>query len=120
FFATFIFLALFIYQKGMVNKFTNFIFFLLSCSGSFLIILMTDGRGLIGMLVIAASFFIINHRLRNGSDIKKELIRLGIIFVVAFALIVLMDPLLRYIRFGEFVVMGDAYNSIFKIIEKEF
>ena len=120
FFSTFIFLALIIQQKSLTSKIFNFLFFLLSLTGSFLIILMTDGRGLIGMLIIAMSFYLINNKLRNGGDIKKELVRLAIIFTFVFALIILMEPLLWYIRFGEFAFKTDAYSSIFEIIEKEF
>jgi hypothetical protein len=118
FFATFVFLALFMYQKGAKNKISNFLFLLISLMGSLLILLMTDGRGIIAMLIMTIAFYVMNYRLLNGKKIKYEIVRIGIIAISAFLILLVIEPVLWYIRFGVF--LKSSNSTLFEIIEKEF
>lgn len=118
--AEYIFLALLIYQKGILNKVVNLLLLGLSTYGCIIFSLATDARGNVGLVAFSILLYILNVRLKAGQiGIKRALRQFGATLVMVFTLMVFSEGLLNYLRSGVFV-SSNASRDFFGILEKEF
>ena len=96
----FVAFALFLYVKEYFHKgFLQFVLVLLSLFGSLIVMLCTDSRGQIGILVIVTiMYYFVFYKLRQQKNIVKSLVPIGLIMIGAFVLIILSDGIMNNIR----------------------
>lgn len=118
-FTYFVSFALFLYEKksGKGSLFT-FILMLLSLLGSLIVMMCTDTRGEIGILVIVTTlYYFVFYKWANGKNSLKDLIRTGFFFILAFVLIIKSAGIMDSIRGFE---TDESSSDVIEIVEKEF
>ena len=124
FMAFFVSFSLFSYKKRKkVLRIYTFVLLIVSLFFSLIVMMCTDARGSIGMIIVVVSLYYFNEKIAcRNFGVNKAIRQIAIIVAVAFVAIIASEDIMNYLRTGMTVSadVGNTEVKIIDIIETEF